>query len=164
LRHHASPVGLRVAQPRRAQGAKTGETSLPIHMSNSLRPSARHASAISRRPAPELCCIVPPSMMRGRREGRASADAHGPRAAKKHAAEPQVQPRSPGLPCAMVLTLIRDLPGDRLSCPRHPRCSSRGIANLASAPGCQDHTISPSAPAAVVCRRLHVHRSPPPRS
>jgi len=39
---------------------------------------------------------------------------------KKHAAEPQVQPRSPGLPCAMVLTLIRDLPGDRRSCPRRP--------------------------------------------
>ena len=29
---------------------------------------------------------------------------------KKHAAEPQVQPTS-GIPCAMVLTLIRDLPG-----------------------------------------------------
>ncbi len=33
---------------------------------------------------------------------------------KKHAAEPQAQPRSPGLPCAMVLRLIRALPGDRL--------------------------------------------------
>jgi hypothetical protein len=98
-RSHGVPNGRSV--PGVARRAKTGETSLPIHMSNSLRPSARHASAISRRPAPELCCIVPPSMMRGRREGRASADAHGPRAAKKHAAEPQVQPIA-GLPCAMV--------------------------------------------------------------
>src|SRR4051812_19177400 len=56
-------------------------------------------------------------MTRGRREGRVSADTHGPRATKKHAAEPQDQPDT-GLPCAMVLRLIRDLPGDRLSCPR----------------------------------------------
>jgi hypothetical protein len=59
----------------------------------------------------------PSWMTRGRREGRVSADTHGPRATKKHAAEPQVQPDT-GLPCAMVLRLIRDLPGDRLSCPR----------------------------------------------
>ncbi len=37
---------------------------------------------------------------------------------------PQVRPRHPGPPCAMVLTLIRALPGDRLSCPRRPRRSS----------------------------------------
>jgi hypothetical protein len=48
--------------------------------------------------------------------------------------------RTSGLPCATVLTLIRDLPGDRLDCPRRPR--ARRIADLASAPGCQDHTIS----------------------
>jgi hypothetical protein len=48
--------------------------------------------------------------------------------------------RTSGLPCAMVLTLIRDLPGDRLDCPRRPR--ARRTADLASAPGCQDHTIS----------------------
>ncbi len=29
--------------------------------------------------------------------------------------------RTTGLPCAMALRLIRDLPGDRLDCPRHPR-------------------------------------------
>jgi hypothetical protein len=39
----------------------------------------------------------------------------------------------------MVLTLIRDLPGDRLSCPRHRRIITTG---LASASGGQDHTIS----------------------
>ncbi len=32
--------------------------------------------------------------------------------------EPQVQPDLPGLPCAMVLRLLRTLPGDRRSCPR----------------------------------------------
>jgi hypothetical protein len=33
--------------------------------------------------------------------------------------------RSSGIPCATVLTLIRDLPGDRLSCPRP--CAMRSI-------------------------------------
>src|SRR3954471_14818566 len=36
---------------------------------------------------------------------------HGPRAEKKHAAEPQVSARTTGLPCAMGLRLIRTLPG-----------------------------------------------------
>jgi hypothetical protein len=36
---------------------------------------------------------------------------HGPPATKKQAASPQVQPRHPGIPCAMVLRLIRDLLG-----------------------------------------------------
>jgi len=42
------------------------------------------------------------------------------------------------------LRLIRALSGDRLDCPRRlARSSAQG---LASAPGGQDHTISPSAP------------------
>src|SRR5262249_15180029 len=36
----------------------------------------------------------PSEIARGRREGRVSADTHGPRATKKHAAEPQVQPNN----------------------------------------------------------------------
>src|SRR3569832_401392 len=52
-----------------------------------------------------------------RAQGRPGAGrTRGPRAAKKHAAEPQVR-RTTGLPCAMVLTLIRALLGDRLDCP-----------------------------------------------
>jgi hypothetical protein len=35
------------------------------------------------------------------------------------------------------------------------------IANLTSAPGGQDHTISPSARAPLVLRRSHGHRIPP---
>src|SRR6201996_4970411 len=79
---------------------------------------------------------------RGRREDRAPAGTHGPRATKKHAAEPQVQPDTSGLPCAMVLRLIRDLPGDRTSLSPLPRVISR---NVAPALGRQNHTISPSA-------------------
>ena len=47
-----------------------------------------------------------------------------------------------GLPCATVLRVIGALPGDRLSCPRHQRIIIP--TGLASAPRCQDHTISPS--------------------
>src|SRR5262249_9255014 len=47
------------------------------------------------------------------------------------------------------LRLIRDLPRDRLSCPCRPR-ARQSIATLASAPGCQDHTTSPSARYAIV--------------
>jgi len=59
--------------------------------------------------------------------------------------------RTSGPPCANGLRLIRALLGDRRSCPRRARRSSRGIAHLASAPGCQDHTISPSV---LACARL----------
>jgi len=60
----------------------------------------------------------------------------------------------------MVLRLIRVLPGvpgflATVAC----RSSS---ANLIPASGDQDHTISPSASAALVFRRLCVHRIPPP--
>jgi hypothetical protein len=85
---------------------------------------------------------VPPRD-RGRREDRAPAGTHGPRATKKHAAEPQVQPKSPGLPCAMVLRLIRDLPGETgLCCHRRLAFISQGEAPES---GRQDHTLSPSA-------------------
>jgi hypothetical protein len=76
------------------------------------RPSSRDIRC------PSCAAACRPRHDGGRRKGRAPAGPHGPRAAKKHAAEPQVQPRSPGLPCATVLTLIRALPGDRRSCPR----------------------------------------------
>jgi hypothetical protein len=79
---------------------------------------------------------------RGRREDRAPAGTHGPRAEKKHAAEPQAQPKSSGLPCAMVLRLIRDLPGDQALLPPLPRVISR---NVTPTLGRQDHTTSPSA-------------------
>ena len=44
----------------------------------------------------------------------------------------KVQPRHPGIPRAMVLTLIRDLPGDRLDCPS--RLADHLPLGLTSAP------------------------------
>ena len=46
----------------------------------------------------------------------------------------------PAFPARVVLTLIRDLLGDRRSCPR--RLTVHLPQGLASAPGCQDHTTS----------------------
>ncbi len=55
---------------------------------------------------------------------------HGPPAAKKQAAVTTGSAGSSGIPCTAVLTLIRVLPGDRLSCPRvattrYARCAGR---------------------------------------
>jgi len=63
----------------------------------------------------------------------------------------QVQRRTSGLPHAMALRLIRDRPGDRLSC-HHRQRSAFASANLTPAPGRRTQTISPYAKAALVSR------------
>jgi hypothetical protein len=63
-----------------------------------------------------------------------------------------VQPRHPGIPRATVFTLIRSLPGDRLSCPRDRRIII--TAGVTPASGCQDAATS-RPPTAV---RPHVPR------
>src|SRR3569832_303030 len=68
----------------------------------------RHVSASSRHDLPELCQTAALEINGGRREGRVSADTHGPRAEKSTRQNHRSSPIS-GLPCAMVLTLIRDL-------------------------------------------------------
>src|ERR1700710_2701957 len=56
-----------------------------------------------------------------------------------------------GLPCAMALRLIRDRPGDRLSC-HHPRARHLPRHELTPAPGRRTQTISPYATDALVFR------------
>jgi hypothetical protein len=102
---------------------------------------------------------VPPSN-RGRREDRAPAGAHGPRAGKKHAAEPQAQPGIPGLPCAMVLRLIRDLPGDHAWLPPSPARCRRHLRDLSAcigAPEPRDFAVRDHIARLATCR---VHRIP----
>ena len=98
---------------------------------------------------------------RGRREGRVPTDTHGPRAAKKHAAEPQVQPIS-GLPCAMALRLIRGRPRcTGLVSHRRPWDLNHRLSASVGAPGPHDfavrsnnarlaHRLRPSHPASYV--------------
>jgi hypothetical protein len=75
---------------------------------------------------PSFASSITPLKVRGRREGRVAA-APGAPAQKEfaRAREPQVQAVTTGLPCAMVLRLIRALLGEP-SClpPSPPRCVS----------------------------------------
>src|SRR3569833_2440064 len=60
-----------------------------------------------------------------RAQGRPDAGrAHGPRAEKKHAAEPRVWPETPGLPCATVLTAYTYSPGGPALLPTSTTSSS----------------------------------------
>ncbi|CCD85907.1 hypothetical protein BRAO285_1580045 [Bradyrhizobium sp. ORS 285] len=61
---------------------------------------------------------------RGRREGRVLVAPMVRVQQKKHAAEPQVRTGHPALPARWLYGLLRALPGDRRSCPRHERASS----------------------------------------
>jgi hypothetical protein len=72
-----------------------------------------------------------------------------------------VTPETPGIPRAMVLQLIRALPGDRAFLP--PSFADRSTT-LTPASGRQDHTTSPSAFASLALRHQHVHRIPHPTS
>jgi hypothetical protein len=79
---------------------------------------------------------------RGRGECRALAAPMARLRKKCRRQEPQVQPRHPGIPRAMVGRLIRTLPGDRAVLP--PSRTDHHHRRLASASGGQDHTISPA--------------------
>ena len=67
---------------------------------------------------------------------------HGPPATRKQAAVTTGPAEHPGIPCAMVLTLIRALLGDRLSCPRRPRDrqKQRELSASTATPGPYDFT------------------------
>ena len=67
---------------------------------------------------------------------------HGPRAAKKHAAEPQVRAEQPAFPAQWFYGLYVISPVTRLCCHRRERIVP---VHLTPALGRQDHTISPSA-------------------
>jgi hypothetical protein len=117
----------------------------------------------------------PRSLRKERAQGRPGAGrTHGPRATRKHAAEPQVQPRQPGLPCASGFNGLYALsPVTGLFC--HRRLADRSASDarlgsarimqgLAPASGRQDHTTSPSAPASLVLRLNNRSRETAPPS
>ena len=64
----------------------------------------------------------------------------------------QVQRRTPGLPCAMALRLIRDRPGDPAFCDTIALGQRWPPSNLTPASGRRTQTISPYAKAALVSR------------
>src|SRR5665213_1973625 len=68
-------------------------------------------------------------------------------------------PETSGLPCAMVLRLLRALPGAP-GFLATIACASVN-ADLTPASGCQNHTTLPSASSALVRDTVSVHRIPP---
>jgi hypothetical protein len=152
----------------------------------------KHASAFSRRHASEVWPNFCPSDNRGRRESRV-LDAPAASRAKLSEAHERSHHRitgTPGLPCAMVLTVSFVLsPVIGLVCHRRLRIGGEfgpvgpalASANLTPASGRQDHTTSPSATCVVrlragrpltspirtrpatpfARRRCRVHRIPP---
>ena len=98
-----------------------------------------------------------------RAQGRPGAlRTHGPRATKKHAAEPQVRAGTTGLPCAMVLTAYyRALPGETGLCCHRRFASSRKTSHLHRGA----RTTRLRRPRHVVRQTTHrVHRIPLPTS
>ena len=131
-----------------------------IRISNSLV-AAKRVPRRGRRP--DVASNSALGKRRGRRECRVMASPMARLQQKKQAAVTTGSARSTGIPCAMVYGLYRALPGAPGFLATITSVMQSIIANLASASGCQDHTTSPSVPAAVVCCRLHVHRIPAPR-
>jgi hypothetical protein len=90
---------------------------------------------------------------------------------KKQAAVTTGSAGATGIPRAMVLRLIRTLPGDRALLPpssaRSLRVGPEGSTSLSRidlipASGDQDHTISPCESMPLVQRHQHAHRIPRP--
>ena len=81
-------------------------------------------------------------------------------ACKKHAVVTTGTSRTSGLPCAMALRLIRDLPRDRLSCPCRPRSSSapHDLDASVGAPGPRDFVVRMTS-----FVRAHMHTATSPR-
>src|SRR6185369_14893335 len=70
------------------------------------------AFAFPRHDLPEFCVRLAPSQIRGRRECRVKASPMARLQTKKQAAVTTGSAKSSGIPCAMVLQLICDLPGE----------------------------------------------------
>ena len=134
------------------------------HGANAPLPTLRifkQRFAISWRVSPEVCWKIPYPPVRGRRECRAR-DAPAAWRAEKTATPAvtvtTVTPESPGIPRAMVYSLLRALPGDQ----DLVDTVTSGItpAGLTPTSRRQDHTTSPSASGAFVKGAIRVHRIP----
>jgi hypothetical protein len=97
-----------------------------------------------------------------RAQGRPGAcRPHGPRAVKNARGRNHRFGRDiPALPARWVTAYTRSPQGPAFL-PLSHTTLVESIANLTPAPGCQDHTTSPSASTALVRRSLRVHRIPP---
>jgi hypothetical protein len=120
-----------------------------MHLSTRLRPS---------------CSLVPPLQAEGAGNAACWQQPMARLQKKSRRQSPQVQPKTTGIPRAMVYQCPpRSPPGTGCLAPRRSD-ARQSTSNLASAPGCQNQTASPSANASFVgklsarCDTIHVHR------
>ena len=101
--------------------ALAGRIAMAIVSDSNAKQREAHESAVSRRNAPELSVVQTLLITRGRREDRVPT-APMVRVQQKARGRTTGSAGTPGLPCAMVLRLIRGLPGETgLCCHRHRR-------------------------------------------
>ena len=107
------------------------------------RNDGEHSLAISPRVCARFIVNFPPSEDQ-RAQGKPGAHrTRGPRATKKHAAEPQVQADHPAFPAQWFYGLYVISPGTGLFCPRHLRgnCFLRKLSASVGAPGPHDFAV-----------------------
>jgi hypothetical protein len=106
-----------------------------------------------------------PSPTRGRRECRALASPMARLREKMQAAGTTGSAETSGIPCAMGLRIIRDLPGERPFLPPSSARSEASVRELGArvaAPGPHDFSVR-HATSHLREKRLMVRRPPPPR-
>ena len=114
-----------------------------------LQEPTGHTATVSARNCVRVCLRSPPEKQRA--QGRPGAHrTHGPRATKKHAAEPQVQADHPAFPAQWFYGLYVLFSVTIAWLPPSPARRASIFASLAPASERQNHTISPSASAAFV--------------
>ena len=152
------PHCVRAPSPARGEGRTA-----PAPSTNSARLSIRHHATFSRRQTPELCKIIGPSQIRGRRECRALCRTRSLACQKKKTYElksPQVRQRRSGIPRANGFNgFLRALPGEpgflvTIAC----ESSSRGLDISVGISGPHDFAVRLRS--AFVCRATSVHRIP----
>jgi len=166
------PPGARIGKSGPALDARWK----PVFPGDKSYPSARkscamkheHKSTIPQHHAPGFWKRLPSNRegaersQGGRRENRVPAAPIAPCAkGRKHTVVDHRFTGTPGLPCAMVLTVSFVLSPVTGLLPPSP-LRSLLLKNLTPASGRQDHTTSPSAICAVRQERIRVHRIPPP--
>ncbi len=125
------------APARRRKQSRAAHTTLDCFVAPLLAMTIKRTNASSRRVVrPSFASRFRPQQNRGRREGRVAACTRGLTRKKelREARRPQVQAVTTGLPRAMVLRLIRALPGEPSRLPPSPPRSFQLRSDLAPRP------------------------------
>jgi hypothetical protein len=151
-RQRSSIPKLRFAEVLAASGLQGQPWRPPSRLRR--RERGRRENAFSRRHASEFFDQITPMGNRGRREDRAPAGAHGPRAEKSTRQNHRLSRGYPAFPAQWLYGLYAISPVTMLVCHRHPRGARKRFTNLAPASERQDHATSPSAHTPLVAQKI----------